>query len=192
MEKIITERGPEQYPVPEKGIEINSFKLEGVDNLAELRHRLGGLRDDLKSAISRIPQMELVQKEPKRIKCKHYAYPYSNCVTFALGDEKGDLNFHMSHLSTLFSLLNKEYDEVDYKDIQPEDIAVYYFKDEPNPNVSIGDHTFQHVGKITPDLKVISQFGEGSLGIYKHPIPLIFDIYGDSVVFMRKKINDKK
>jgi hypothetical protein len=192
MEKYITERGPEQYPVPIKGIEINSLNLDGVDNLAELRHRLGGLGDNLKSLISRMPQMELVQREPRRIKSKHYAYPFSNCVTFTLGDEKGDLNFHISHLSMLFSLLNQEYDEVDYKEIQPEDIAVYYFKNEPNPNVSIGDHTFEHMGKITPDLKVISQFGEGDLGVYKHPIPLVFDSYGDSVVFMRKKIYDKK
>ncbi|TAK96211.1 hypothetical protein EPO05_02270 [Patescibacteria group bacterium] len=190
MESSHIEHAPErQHPGPKKGIPINSIKTAGLDDIPQIRERMSALRiDDLQHRLHQdFPQMELVQRETRKIDCKYYNYPYSNCVIFALGDEQSELDFHMRSRSMLFSLLHQEYDEIEYGEIKPGDIAVYYWKEEGDPNTPENDHTYEHVGKITDDLKILSQWGL-KLGVYKHPIPLVFDFCGDSVVFMRKQL----
>ena len=183
MSAKIEQPNLELHPLPKKGVEINSFGVEGIEDVAEIRNKLSQAPND--EGHEKIPQMELIEKDVRKIKCKHYNYPYSNCVIFALGDEKGDLDFHIRSESCLFSLLYKEYEEIDRKDTRPGDIAVYYHKKGEDPNTPVRDHTYEHVGKITPDSKVLSQFG--TTGVFRHPVPIVYNFCGDSVVFMRKK-----
>lgn len=182
MEKLKIEKREVVDFLPKKGRDINSLTAEGVKSISDFREGVGLAPKDKIHEF--FPEIELITNTVRKIKCKHYHYPYSNCTIYALGDEKGDLNFNIRSQSALFSKLFEEYDEIDYEEIQPGDIAVYYDK-KRDINAPEGDIEYLHIGKITNDLQVESQWG--NIGVYKHAVPLIQDKYGDSVTFMRKK-----
>ncbi|QFR38834.1 hypothetical protein A9Q91_01195 [Candidatus Gracilibacteria bacterium 28_42_T64] len=132
------------------------------------------------------PDIELITNEIVRYTCERYSYPYSNDVLFALGETRSHLNFRIRSESMIFSDLLKDHKIISGKKAGEGDIIVY-FNQEDDIMTAEGDRGYSHIGKVCEDGRIISQFGEQYLGVYKHKVPHVFTSYGDSIVFMRKQ-----